>query len=97
VANGAPNLGAHPEDFELTEVHLSQPAAGQVLTRVLMSSLDPYLAHSMQTWTGETLAWKISEAWAREAAIERINRSQPTRERQRSRGRGRDQGYGLEL
>jgi len=30
---------------------------------------------------------------AREAAIERINRSQPTRERQRS----RDQGYGLEL
>jgi NADPH-dependent curcumin reductase CurA len=88
-----------PEDFELTEVHLSQPAAGQVLTRVLMASLDPYLAHSMQTWTGETPAWNISEAWVREAAIERINRSQPTRERQRSRGRDRDrdQGYGLEL
>jgi hypothetical protein len=25
-----------PEDFELTEVHLSQPAAGQVLALVLM-------------------------------------------------------------
>lgn len=45
------------DDFVLSEVDLPAPAGGQLLARVRMASLDPYLAKSMQTWIGETPGW----------------------------------------
>jgi NADPH-dependent curcumin reductase len=45
------------DDFEKTGVELPAPGTGQLLAKVLMFALDPYLARSMQTWVGETSAW----------------------------------------
>jgi NADPH-dependent curcumin reductase CurA len=45
------------DDFEIAEVVLPATSDGQILARVLMFSLDPYLSRSMQTWVGETPAW----------------------------------------
>jgi NADPH-dependent curcumin reductase CurA len=45
------------DDYEIIEIELPSPSEGQLLARVLMYSLDPYLARSMQTWVGETPAW----------------------------------------
>jgi hypothetical protein len=47
-----------PDDFEISDTTLPEPQVGQVLARVLMFSLDPYLARSMQTWIGETPDWR---------------------------------------
>jgi NADPH-dependent curcumin reductase CurA len=46
-----------PGDYMITETELPAPQSGQVLARVLMMALDPYLARSMQSWIGETPAW----------------------------------------
>jgi NADPH-dependent curcumin reductase CurA len=45
------------DDFEVAEVELPALAEGQLLARVLMYALDPYLSRSMQTWVGETPGW----------------------------------------
>lgn len=46
-----------PEDYELAEIELEEPGDGQILAKVLLFSLDPYLSRSMQTWVGETPGW----------------------------------------
>ena len=45
------------DDYEMIDIELPSPNEGQLLAKVLMFSLDPYLARSMQTWVGETPAW----------------------------------------
>jgi NADPH-dependent curcumin reductase CurA len=45
------------DDYQIAEVDLPALGEGQVLARVLMFALDPYLSRSMQTWVGETPAW----------------------------------------
>jgi NADPH-dependent curcumin reductase CurA len=45
------------DDYEMIDIELPSPGEGQLLAKVLMFSLDPYLARSMQTWVGETPEW----------------------------------------
>jgi NADPH-dependent curcumin reductase CurA len=44
-------------DYVMSETDVPAAQPGQILARVLMMALDPYLARSMQTWIGETPAW----------------------------------------
>jgi NADPH-dependent curcumin reductase CurA len=53
------------DDFVITTVELPAAGDGQLVAKVLMFSLDPYLARSMQTWVGETPAWADGTIYGR--------------------------------
>ena len=51
--------------YELRDAALPDLADGQVATRTMFISLDPYLAKSMQTWEGPDPRWSSGEIMGR--------------------------------
>ncbi|MQY24334.1 MDR family NADP-dependent oxidoreductase [Nocardia macrotermitis] len=46
-----------PDDFDIAELTLPPLGDGEVLAKVSMFALDPYLSRAMQSWNGETPGW----------------------------------------
>src|SRR5487761_2448166 len=61
VLRRRPSGEPSPDDFELREEAISQPAAGEVLTRTLLLSIDPYMRGRLREQQTYATAVQIGE------------------------------------
>src|SRR3712207_9538681 len=60
-----------PEDFRLVEVPVPEPAEGQVVVRMVVMSVDPYMRGRMRSGPSYAPPWEVGEVM-RGGAVGRV-------------------------